>query len=77
VEAGRSYHHIDHPSTPASPSPAIRHKLSLSDFEVGKCKGEGAFGQVFLAIHRATRMLVALKKVPKEKVKYMLEQFIN
>ena len=51
--------------------------LSINDFEIGKCKGQGAFGQVFLAVHKKTKMLVALKKVPKEKVKYMLDQFIN
>lgn len=54
-----------------------KHKMSINDFQLGACKGEGAFGQVFPAIHKATKMLVAIKKVPKEKVKYMLDQFIN
>lgn len=54
-----------------------RSKLCINDFGLGKCKGEGAFGQVFAAIHKATKMLVAIKKVPKEKVKHMLEQFIS
>ena len=44
---------------------------------LGKVLGEGAFGQVHLAIHRSTGMVVAIKKIPKEKVKYMLEQFIT
>jgi len=74
VEPSRSYHHIDihTPTSPKSPFTHSKHKISINDFEVGKCAGEGAFGQVFPAIHRASRMLVALKKVPKEKVKYML-----
>ena len=58
-------------------SRSSRGKLSIHDFELGKCKGEGAFGQVFPALHKETKMLVAIKKVPKEKVKYMLDQFIN
>jgi serine/threonine protein kinase len=32
---------------------------------------------VFRAIHKVTRMLVAIKKIPKEKIKYMLDQFVN
>ena len=43
----------------------FKNKLSIHDFELGKCKGEGAFGQVFPAIHKASKMLVAIKKVPK------------
>jgi aurora kinase, other len=62
---------------PSSKCLSSRNKLSIHDFELGKCLGEGAFGQVFPAVHKATKMLVAIKKVAKEKVKYMLEQFIN
>ena len=51
--------------------------MSLNDFMVGKVLGEGAFGQVSLAIHKSTGMVVAIKKIPKEKVRYMLEQFIT
>jgi len=42
-----------------------KHGISISDFCLSSCKGKGAFGQVFTAIHKATRMLVAIKKVPK------------
>jgi aurora kinase A len=55
----------------------LNKQLSIEDFELGACKGEGAFGQVYLAVHKHTRMLVALKKVSKEKVRYMQEQFLN
>ena len=47
------------------------------DFAIGKVLGEGAFGRVYLGIHKATGMVVAIKKIAKEKVKYMLEQLIT
>lgn len=49
----------------------------LDDFFVGDCKGEGRFGKVYLAIHKKSGFLCALKKIKKQSVKYMIEQFIQ
>lgn len=49
--------------------------LSFQDFHVGKCLGSGVFGEVFQAIHKETGWIFAMKKVKKEKVKGMLDQF--
>ena len=40
-------------------------RLSLNDFELGKCLGSGAFGEVFPAKHKITGWLFAMKKVKK------------
>lgn len=40
-------------------------RLSLDDFELGKCLGSGAFGEVFPAKHKKTGWLFAMKKVKK------------
>lgn len=44
---------------------------------LGECKGEGRFGKVYLAIHKKTGFLFALKKIKKDSVKFMLDQFIQ
>ena len=49
----------------------------MKDFEIGKCTGEGAFGKVYVARHKPTGMLVALKKIKKDKARIILDQFIN
>ena len=49
----------------------------LNDFIVGQCKGEGRFGKVYMAIHKKTGFLCALKKIRKDAVKYMIDQFIQ
>lgn len=49
--------------------------MRLSDFMVGPCKGSGRFGKVFLAFHRKSGWMVALKRVEKEEVRPILEQF--
>ena len=41
----------------------------MEDFVVGKSLGEGKFGNVFQAVHRATGWLFALKKIPKKMIK--------
>lgn len=53
-------------------------KLSVRDFIMGKNLGEGKFGVVYQAVHKATGWLFALKKVPKEMIKshLMVDQFI-
>jgi len=40
--------------------------------------GEGKFGMVYLAVHKETKFLVALKKITKQSIKsnYMIEQFL-
>ena len=43
--------------------------VSLKDFDVGKCLGEGKFGNVYKVIHKATNSLYALKKVKKDQIK--------
>lgn len=46
----------------------------MKDFEIGKSKGEGKFGQVFVARHKLTASLYALKKIPKDTIKqHMME----
>ena len=49
----------------------------LSDFHIGSCKGEGRFGKVYMAVHKKTGFLCALKKIKKESVRYMIDQFIQ
>lgn len=49
----------------------------LDDFIIGQCKGEGRFGKVYMAIHKKTGFLCALKKVKKESVRFMMDQFIQ
>lgn len=49
----------------------------LDDFHVGDCKGEGRFGKVHLAVHKKTGFVCALKKIKKELVKHMMDQFIQ
>jgi aurora kinase, other len=53
-------------------------KVSINDFALGKLLGEGKFGNVYQAIHKQTKSLYALKKVPKSMIKshYMIDQFI-
>jgi serine/threonine protein kinase len=41
-------------------------KVSLDDFEVKKLIGKGGFGQVYLAIHKATNRVMALKQMNKQ-----------
>lgn len=44
---------------------------------LGECKGEGRFGKVYLAVHKKSGFVCALKKIKKESVKFMIEQFIQ
>lgn len=45
-----------------------------SDFEIGKCKGDGKFGRVYPCRHRETGTLYALKEIPKELLsRHMME----
>lgn len=37
----------------------------LDDFVLGQCKGQGRFGKVYLAVHKKTGMIFALKKIRK------------
>ena len=52
--------------------------MSINDFKLGKSLGEGKFGTVYQAIHKSTRSLFAIKKVPKMTIKnyLMIDQFI-
>ena len=52
-----------------------KRKMRMDDFEVGACRGEGRFGKVFMARHKPTGWLVALKRVRVEEVSQMMEQF--
>lgn len=49
----------------------------LCDFEIGPCKGEGRFGKVYPALHKRTGFLVAIKKIRKDAVRGILNQFIG
>ena len=51
--------------------------LSIDDFVLGKKLGEGRFGNVFMAIHKKTGSIFAIKRVPKETLKQnmMIDQF--
>jgi aurora kinase len=75
-----SYKHNDYRSgnSKESLNHKIGGKISLGDFALGKTLGEGKFGVVYQAIHKASGMLFALKKVPKEMIKshLMVDQFI-
>ena len=52
--------------------------MKLSDFNLGKSLGEGKFGVVYQATHKANGLLYAIKKVPKDMIKshLMVDQFI-
>jgi aurora kinase len=56
----------------------IESKVSIRDFEVGKSKGEGKFGTVYLAKHKLTNSIYALKKIPKQVIKdhHMEDQLV-
>lgn len=43
----------------------IDQKASIYDFKLGKTKGEGKFGTVYMATHKLTDTLYAIKKIPK------------
>lgn len=51
--------------------------MSINDFLLGKKLGEGRFGNVFMAIHKKTGAIFALKRVPKATLKQnmMIDQF--
>lgn len=51
--------------------------MSIQDFKLGKKLGEGRFGTVFMAIHKPTGSIFALKRVPKATLKQslMVDQF--
>ena len=51
--------------------------VTLADFQLGECKGEGRFGKVYLAIHKKTGFLCAIKQIKKESVRLMMDQFIR
>ena len=40
-------------------------KLTIQDFELGKCVGSGKFGDVFVCRHKLTGGFFALKKIFK------------
>jgi aurora kinase len=63
---------------PLKPSKPINTKLTLEDFTLGKKLGEGRFGVVWLAIHKLTGAIFALKKIAKSIIKesFMIDQFI-
>lgn len=44
-------------------------KLSLQDFYLGKKLGEGRFGVVWVAFHKASGAIFALKKIAKSTIK--------
>lgn len=44
---------------------------------IGEIKGEGRFGKVYVAIHKKTGFLCGLKKIKKDSVRVMLDQFIQ
>ena len=52
--------------------------MQIQDFVLGKTLGEGKFGVVYQAIHKATGWLFALKKIPKDMIKshLMIDQFV-
>ena len=56
----------------------ITKNVSIDDFKLNKKLGEGKFGVVQRAVHKATKTLYAIKIVPKKilKEKSMIEQFI-
>eukprot|EP01013_Petalomonas_cantuscygni_P038979 TRINITY_DN70249_c0_g1_i1.p1 TRINITY_DN70249_c0_g1~~TRINITY_DN70249_c0_g1_i1.p1 ORF type:complete len:326 (-),score=65.99 TRINITY_DN70249_c0_g1_i1:136-1113(-) len=41
-------------------------RLSLDDFTIGKKLGEGRYGNVFLAQHKTSNLVVAIKRLSKE-----------
>jgi serine/threonine protein kinase len=43
--------------------------MSIKDFELGKCRGDGKFGRVLMCRHRQTGTLYAIKEVPKAVIK--------
>lgn len=53
-------------------------KLTLQDFVVGRCLGQGRFGTAYVAFHKKTGAIFAIKKVKKEVIKLnkLIDQFI-
>jgi len=41
-----------------------------TEYEFGKMLGDGAYGQVFLATHKVTNQVRAIKKIPKNRIKH-------
>ena len=41
-----------------------------SEYEFGKMLGDGAYGQVFIATHKSTHQVRAVKKIPKNRIKH-------
>ena len=54
-------------------------QVTIDHFEIVEKLGEGKFGNVFLAVEKATRLMVALKMVEKKRVldDNFLTQFIR
>ena len=54
-------------------------RFGISDFKILRKLGQGKFGDVFLAVHKETNMILALKRIEKAKVKKfnMLKQVID
>jgi hypothetical protein len=52
-------------------------ELKIEDFQLGACKGEGRFGKVYPAIHKKSGFLLGIKKVAKEAVRLMIDQFVQ
>lgn len=52
--------------------------VEVNNFILGKTLGEGKFGIVYQAIHKPTKWLYAIKKIPKQMIKshFMEDQFI-
>lgn len=62
---------------PSTPKLKVK-KTLLSDFTIGKKLGQGRFGVVWIAIHKQTGAIFALKKLSKSNIKgnLMIDQFI-
>lgn len=58
-------------NSPLLPDPKFYEEtvLKISDFQMIKELGSGKFSEVYLAVHRKTGFLVAIKKLSKQKVK--------
>ncbi|KAF2256640.1 Pkinase-domain-containing protein [Trematosphaeria pertusa] len=56
---------VEHDRSGDDPFPSARSDLRINDFEIGRPLGRGKFGQVYLARHRDTDYICALKVISK------------
>ncbi|KAI0970439.1 serine/threonine-protein kinase [Xylaria arbuscula] len=61
----------------AAQCPYQRPTLSLRSFEIGKMLGKGSFGRVFLARHRDSGFICALKVLKKSKIRKGAETHVS